>query len=42
MLTTQAVMVEKPKKKGAAAASGGGGGNPMGLGPSGMPAGLTM
>ena len=37
MLTTQAIMVEKPsKKKGAA------GGIPGGMSPSGMPAGLTM
>ncbi len=41
MLTTQAVMVEKPKEKGAAKA-GGGGGMPGGYSPSGMPAGLTM
>ena len=41
MLTTQAVMVEKPKEKGAARAAGGGG-MPGGYSPSGMPAGLTM
>ncbi|KAK9840846.1 hypothetical protein WJX81_008644 [Elliptochloris bilobata] len=38
MLTTQAIMVEKKEKT----AGGGGRGNPMGMSPSGMPAGLTM
>lgn len=40
MLTTQAVMVEKkqPKSAGAGAMAGG----PGGMGPGGMPAGMTM
>ena len=44
-MSVQAVMVEKPKKKTQAGGGGGGRANPMsemGLGPSGMPAGLTM
>ena len=40
MLTTQAVMVEKPKPK--TGGSGGGGGQAGGYTPSGMPAGMTI
>ena len=39
LLTTQAIIVEKPSRKGAAAAAGG---MPGGFGPGGMPAGMTM
>ena len=38
MLDAQAIMVEKKEKKGAGASAA----SSMGMGPSGMPAGLTM
>ena len=43
MLTTQAVIVDKPKPaSGGGGGGGGGGADPMGLGPQGMPGGMTI